>query len=510
MKAARILLLIVFAMAALVRVVDVFRPIDKANWRECDEGSIARNFVREGMNPFLPRIDWRGDGPGYAEMELPAYPYLIAVGYQIFGFHDETGRIVSLLFSLVTLIVFYRLAREYLDGLPAVLAFAFFAFNPLFVEISTSIQPEGLMLAAYVSAVFFFVRWIKTERTIDFWLAAVSTFISILAKAPSAHIGMLFGLLLLEKYGWTVVKQSRVWLFGIISVLPAMLWYAQAKSLWTTYGNSLGVSNEYHWLGPDFLTEPHFLLGILKIEVVNVWAIFGLIVAGFAVAHAAKDRLVKLALVWTTAGFGLYVLAARTTAEDWASYYHIFTVAPAALLLGAGADALKRFAKDFVETYSLQGAIEKVSRSLVGVIVISSILAAFAFEALQVRANLFAHRVPDPAYAYSKMLKPKLTRPGLIIASGGHCYDKDGYALAYNASFMFYWLDRKGWNVCREDQSIHKIGELKTRGAEYFVADRTMLKDRPGLEEQLRQAYPVIDEDRQFAVFDLAAGTPDQ
>ena len=292
MSKSRILIIILFAAASLVRLADAFRPINKGSWRENDLGAISRNFALEGMNPLYPRIDWRGDGPGYAEMEMPIYPFLTAVTYKIFGIHDEFGRMWAFLFSICALFFFYRLAREYLEFFPAITAFAFFAFNPLIVLMATAIQPEALMLFAYIAAVYFFIRWLKHSQNSDFWPAVLMTALTLLAKAPSAHIGLFFGILLIEKYGWKLVTQSKVWLFAILSVLPSVLWYVHANNLWKTYGNSLGVSNEYHWIGWDFFTDTGFVSGILRSEFLYVWAVFGLIVGAFEIGRAScRERV---------------------------------------------------------------------------------------------------------------------------------------------------------------------------------------------------------------------------
>src|SRR4029077_7395386 len=50
------------------RLAYVDRPMDDrtlAPWREADYIQIARNFYRDGLNIFYPRVDWRGDPPGY-------------------------------------------------------------------------------------------------------------------------------------------------------------------------------------------------------------------------------------------------------------------------------------------------------------------------------------------------------------------------------------------------------------------------------------------------------------
>jgi hypothetical protein len=68
LKKANVVFLALFFLGAWIRSLDVWRPVDgrvRESWRECDYAAVARNFYREGMNILYPRIDWRGDGPGY-------------------------------------------------------------------------------------------------------------------------------------------------------------------------------------------------------------------------------------------------------------------------------------------------------------------------------------------------------------------------------------------------------------------------------------------------------------
>src|SRR6476620_11044303 len=334
MKRQHVLIIILFTAAALLRFADVFRPINQASWRESDLGAVSRNFYSEGMNLLYPRIDWRGDGPGYAEMELPVFPWLTAVAYDLGGVHDQFGRMWSFLFSLGSLWFFFRLAREYLNLFASTIAFAFFALNPLIVETATSIQPEGLMLFTYIAAVFFFIKWLKTDSAYNYALAIAATALTLLAKAPSAHIGLFFGVLLLDKYGWRLIANLRIWLFGLLTVMPAALWYIHAKNLWITYGNSLGVSNEYHWVGWDFFTDAEFIKGIIRSEFVYVWIALGTVVGAFAIWRGYREQAARHSLVWLASIFAFYILAARTTSEDWASYYHVFSIPPVALIFG--------------------------------------------------------------------------------------------------------------------------------------------------------------------------------
>lgn len=503
MSKSRLLIIALFLAAAILRLADTFRPINQASWRECDLGAISRNFVREGMDPFYPRIDWRGSGPGFAEMELPIFPFLTATTYKIFGVHDQLGRVWAFLFSVGSLFFFFRLAREYLSEFASIVAFSFFALNPLIVDQATAIQPEGLMLSSYIAAVYFFIRWLKTEATAQFIGAVAMTALTLLAKAPAAHIGLFFGVLLIEKYGLNIIKQGKVWLFGILSILPSALWYFHAKNLWLIYGNSLGLSNEYHWIGLDFFTNGDFIRGILRSEFFYVWISFGLIVGAFAVWKGCREDVAKHSLLWLASIFALYLLAARTTSEDWANYYHVFSIPPVALIFGFSIKKLWDHAEEFADHFSSRSLAANLRQASLFLIVIASIFASLLLEAKQVRANFLSKRVPDAAHLCAEQIKPALSTADLIIVSGGHCTDKNGYALAYNASYMFYWLDRKGWNICVEEQSIQRITSLAAKGAKYFVAQKSMLKEKPDFEADLRRNYKVIAECDEFLLFDL-------
>lgn len=500
-----ILLFLIVIAAVALRVPDLWRPINTDSWREADIGSISRNFATESFDPLCPRIDWRGETAGCTEMELPAYPFAIATTYKLFGIHEQIGRIWALLFSLGSLFFIILLAKRYLDTVGQIVAVAFFAFNPMIVEFSTAIQPEGLTLFLYLGAVYFFLRWIEDLGNRDFWLAAFFTASTILAKATAAHIGLLFAILLFQKFGWKLIKESRVWIFGLIALLPSIIWYTYAKSLWLTYGNSLGVSNEYHWVGLDLFTNPYFIKGILRSELTYVWVTAGILAGAYALIAGKRERIVQIAFFWFVSVYAMYFLAARTTADEWAIYYHIFGIPPAAILFGTGTSLM---------ISSISGSIRdlrnlSITKKIVGIgvplILLVTVSYTFVSETKGSR-QLFENRIKvDPNYACAMDMKKDLSADGLILVSGAHCFDPDGYKTAFNASNMFYWLDRKGFNICIEDQSLENVATFATRGVRYFIARKSYLELRPGISESLKARYPVVFECDEHIVFDLNA-----
>ncbi len=59
---------------------------------------------------------------------------------------------------------------------------------------------------------------------------AIST--AILAKATAAHLGLFFGLLILEKVGFAALTKLRFWGFGAIALIPSVFWYSHAHQFW--------------------------------------------------------------------------------------------------------------------------------------------------------------------------------------------------------------------------------------------------------------------------------------
>jgi hypothetical protein len=496
-KAARVFLLLFLAGAA-IRAVDVFRPADgriRESWRESDYAAVARNFAREGMNILEPRIDWRGNGPGFAEMEFPIIPWATAVFYRIFGVHEEIGRAILWFVSLLALLVFFALARRLLPFPAAAAAGLFFVLSPLSVRVSNSLQPEGLMLLLILLGVHFFLRWLDEGFRRHYWLSLLATAGAILAKAPAAHIGLVLAALLIAKKGFRAFRRVDVWIFGVLALLPAAAWYAHAHRFYLEFGLSLGLSNETHWLGWDLLRSPgRFLslaLGAIRTESLYVWTPLGWIFLGAAFFLRKRTDVFKV-VFWWLAGIGVYFLAAiRTIGDGWAAYYHVVVVPPAALAIGAAVDGLIRRRPSDMLRFERRA-------------VAAGLALVFGFQAFLVVRD-FHPRIYEPFHACSETFAPSIPEGDLILTTGGRARDETGRPVAYNAPYFFYWLDRKGWNIPLEGASPEAVREFARRGARYFVCERSFLSWRPGLEEGLRGAFPVVAECSEAILFRIGS-----
>jgi hypothetical protein len=106
-------------------------------------------------------------------------------------------------------------------------------------------------------------------------------------------------------------------------------------------------------------------------------------------------------------------------------------------------------------------------------------------------------------YRCANAIRPALVQPGLILASGSICRDRHGLPYAPNTPYMFYWLGRRGFNICREDQTVENVATIAARGARYFVAERESMDGSPGFEVAMKHAYPVVAACPAVEVFEL-------
>jgi hypothetical protein len=282
-----------------------------------------------------------------------------------------------------------------------------------------------------------------------------------------------------------------------------------------------------------------------------VWTAAGAITGLYGLAAAPSAPASRVAVPWLAGAMLFYIAAIRTTANSWALYYHIFSVAPVALLFGLGVAQLGRLrwrrsalvaiaaamvpciigvcylvAYDLPIGYSSSrgvklGAIALVVAYMVILVVIdrrrpagvkrSPTLAVAAAAMTPIALLLLAAQVADDVhphhetgnYVAAKLFVPWIPAGSLIVSSGGPCHTVMAPHVAYNQSYMFYWLDRKGFDVCVEQQSMARIDSVVARGARFFVANDTLVHSQPGFAEELNQRFPVLATSNGWSLYAL-------
>ncbi|RMG43960.1 MAG: DUF2029 domain-containing protein [Acidobacteria bacterium] len=521
--AARALPPLILLLGLALHGIGVLQPLDQPHWRTIDDAAIARNFAREGLDPAFPRVDWRGEGPGFVEMEFPFLPWALGVAHRVAGVPLRWGRLLAFLATCAAALIFDALARRRLPPAGRAVALAAFVLNPTLAGVSNEIQPDALMLALALGAILSFEAWLSA-RSGRLWPASLLAALAVLAKAPAALILPVVAVRSLRHQGGWRKGLSGAARVSLAAALPAAVWYGHAHGLWLRYGNSLGLSDESHWIGVDMLGHPGFLADIAKLEFAAVILPGGALLLLLAIAARWRGRGCDLEVAWLGAAYLFYLAAGRTTGDAWAAYYHLASLPPTALMVGAAAQFLLEAGRGRALLFAapaaaIGGAAWGLARSadsgLSPPALVSAAAAGAAAGALAaaflllpgrasgsrrtVLAALGAlaatvlvldgarrswwHDRPRPPHALhecARSFAPLLDGARRIVASGGDCRDPTGRPVAYHKPYMFFWTGTTGFSVCRQELGSVDVSRFLAAGARWMIVEVQDLDAAPG------------------------------
>jgi len=226
--------LLLFAFLILagfwVRLYKIDNPIaDWHSWRQADTAMVTRNFIKFGIDPFIPRYDDLDDPNGsgvlnpngYRMVEFPVFNLLHLVTTKLLPAEtlEYSGRMTAILISLSAGVALFFLVRRHSRTSTAFLALAGFLFLPYNIYFSRVILPDMLMVALSLVTMNLFDLWIKKTFSILLLLTAICGALALLVK-PMAVFIMLPML-------WSArarLKDYRLYLMGILTLLPFLVW----------------------------------------------------------------------------------------------------------------------------------------------------------------------------------------------------------------------------------------------------------------------------------------------
>jgi len=217
----------------LVRMIDLKdAPLDFHPTRQLRGAIIARNLylrVNPGANPEIADF---ATNPALFDfvgrLEPPITEAFVVLGYLIMG--GETlwvSRIVTSFFWCLGGIGLYLLVKKLTSKDAGLICLGFYLFNQFGVIGSRSFQPESLMVASMIWALWFFMRWLE-ERSWKAALAAglVSGFSILVKPNPVFFLSVVYLLLLITSDGFlTVLKNIQVWVIAALTILFPLVYF---------------------------------------------------------------------------------------------------------------------------------------------------------------------------------------------------------------------------------------------------------------------------------------------
>ena len=235
----------ILIIAFIFRLYKINTPLaDLHSWRQADTASVARNYVKNGIDLFHPVYDDLSnvqsgiDNPnGYRMVEFPIYNAIVAILYKIFPIFtlEIWGRLTTVIFSLIIISIIYYLLLKESSRLSAIFASLTYAIFPFFVFFSRVILPETTALAFSMLAIFFFYQNVEHKekglKSIIYYLVSSILFAGALLIKPTI-IFYFFPILVIffRKYKFSLLKKLNFYLYFIITLVPLFYWRAYIKN----------------------------------------------------------------------------------------------------------------------------------------------------------------------------------------------------------------------------------------------------------------------------------------
>ncbi len=482
---------LIILLALAVRLVAINAPYTSVHWiKQLQIAPIAQNFYEHGYNILWPETDYSADRPGYIEIEFQLVTFLTALLYPVFGMHEWVGRAVTIAFSLGSMILLYALLRRYLGDRPATFGLLFFAFAPSNWYFSRVLMSEPLMIFFSVALVYYFSLWlgVPDDRVSPnsgryFALAVLCGALAFLVKLPTLMLLVPLLFIAHQRYGWGLFKQPLLYLFVLLTVLPAVAYYYHARANIGAHYFTVGVGfggGMWASLG-DFVRPGGYSLMLNRLLKDHLTAV-GLVLLplGFLAYDRGRFRW-NLFHLWLGAVLLYFVAVSGGNLRQ--TYYQLPLLIPAAGLIGLGWDRISR----------MPGISGWAAAVLAGLFLI---LAAWGVQ------PFYEQREPiiEAAAQLNAIDPPK--RRVIIFPPGYGC---------------LYYFQRPGWvgregfgkapsQVAPEDvPGPEYIADRISRGARWAVYfDATGPGARPDLQRYLAQNYQLAVAGPSYVIYDLA------
>ena len=357
----QILVLILFIIFGLfVRLYKLNSPIaDWHSFRQADTASVTNNFVKNGINLFVPQyhdlsnVQSGLDNPhGYRMVEVPIYNLITTYFHHLFKTNiDLSSRLVSIIFSLgSSLLIFlicYRLTNTYLPSLFSLVVFLLLPFN---IYYSRTILPEPAAVFFMLLSLYLFPK--------NLILSAVSLSLSILLK-PYTILIILPTLLLhsFQKYAKSFNRKNLILfiIFTLITILPFYFWRRWIgnfpegipKSDWLLNNNNTTTfPNWYRGYDLTFLNKmvafrPHWFNWLFKERLANlILGTFGIIPLFLGLAYK-KNKTQTFAWSLVVGILIYFIIIAQGNIQH--DYYQILIIPSISILVGYGLFFIYKF-----------------------------------------------------------------------------------------------------------------------------------------------------------------------
>jgi len=436
----------IIVLALLLRLHQINTPLaDWHSWRQADTAAVTRRYVQEGIDLLHPRYDDLSSIPsgldnpnGYRMVEFPFVNALTAWAYNFTSASNwlevhQFSRIISIIFSLGSLVFLYGLVQRLSGHRQAWLTALIFAVLPYNIFYSRVVLPEVALVFFSTGAVYFLVKKVLDKKTIwswEYWASAIFAALALLLKPYAVFLALPLAYLKFKHHGFKLIKNPASYLYLLIAILPLILWRLWITQFpegipaftWLLNGNNIRFKGSFfRWIFADRFGR--LILGY-----------FGLIPFALGILKKTSQSEGSFYHLWLLAILAyLFTFATGNVQHD---YYQIITIPIISIFVAKGLLFLINPPASFSKTASY-------------LLLVTSSLFMIAFSWFHIRDffNINHPEIIEAGNAANQILPP----------------DAKVIAPYLGDTAFLYQINRRGWPISSN------IKELINRGATDYV-----------------------------------------
>lgn len=211
----------------------------------------------------------------------PLFSFIEAILFLILGPSFWASRMLVLAFALLGAYFWYRIAERFGPWWRAFLSAIIFCLLPAIMLFESVVMLDIPHLALCFATIYFWLRWVESERTSEFWKMAVFGVAALLTYQASVFLLVFLGLDFVLARRFKLLRSWQV-AAGIAMGLALVLsWYAFAiQNLTMTYQRAVGHNMEHLTENSELIFYPGTLpgqLGVLLLVLALIGIGYGLL-----------------------------------------------------------------------------------------------------------------------------------------------------------------------------------------------------------------------------------------
>jgi len=348
MKVAFLALIFLLAIALRTRGLQN-SATDWHAFRQADTASVTREYVKHGVDFLHPHYhdlsniqSGKDNLAGYRMVEFPLINGVIAYAVRALPFLDLVvfSRLVSVLFSLGTLLAIYWIGKEWSGEAVGLLAALAFAILPYSIFYSRVVLPEPAFLCFITASVAFFQVWLRKRSWAYYLLSLITMSLALLLKPFGLFLAPVFAVMTLREFGWRSIKHIELVLFGVLAVVPLYAWRhwilqfpsGIPASDWLFNGDGIRLRPAwFRWLIWERLTK--LILGVTGLELLAMGLLPPLTFKSRADWIVKAKEWIPYLSWWLGILAYFIVIATGNVRHD---YYQVFVLPIICLSIGRG------------------------------------------------------------------------------------------------------------------------------------------------------------------------------